>query len=184
MSGSASINLEAYLECHLFGSIPEGLDLIASYPARMRSNAVQIARQETTSTNDFVRRYEECCLDFLCLRDETLAASNTIKEIDAYTAELEAKSQFHLMNPRKRYGCRFFATKAGRLGWVPQAAISGDEICVLLGYAMPFVVRKIVNEEVNETGTHQFIGACYVHGFMDGEVFLDETLPRTMLRIA
>ena len=35
-----------------------------------------------------------------------------------------------------------------------------------------------------EDGTYRFIGAWYIHGFMDGEVFPDDTLSRTLIFIA
>ena len=42
------------------------------------------------------------------------------------------------------YGRKFFTTKAGYMGWVPEEAITGDEICVFDGSKMPFVIRLVL----------------------------------------
>jgi hypothetical protein len=50
------------------------------------------------------------------------------------------------------------------LGLAPSAAREGDKICLFFGAQVPFLVRK------TEDGLYQFVGECYVHGIMDGEV--------------
>ncbi|KAF2001693.1 hypothetical protein P154DRAFT_158008 [Amniculicola lignicola CBS 123094] len=58
---------------------------------------------------------------------------------------------------------RFFWTKRGYMGLAPAAAEVGDEVCVLFGGQVLYVVRPF-----DET-KHEFIGECYLHGWMDGE---------------
>ena len=60
-------------------------------------------------------------------------------------------------------GRRFCVTQDGYMGLVPTRAAMGDNICVFLGGAVPFVMRKTDNR-------HYFlVGECYLHGLMDGK---------------
>ncbi len=65
---------------------------------------------------------------------------------------------------------RLAITSSGHLGALPYAARVGDMICVLFGCSVPVVLRK------RDGGPYEFVGECYLHGFMDGEaiVMLDE----------
>lgn len=56
----------------------------------------------------------------------------------------------------------YFDSKLGYAGWVPCHAREGDQICVFLGSRYPFVVRGCAEG-------FQLIGACYMHGIMEGE---------------
>jgi hypothetical protein len=58
---------------------------------------------------------------------------------------------------------RFAASAQGYLAAVPVSSRPGDVVCVVMGAAVPFVLRKM------QYG-YQFIGECYVHGLMNGEV--------------
>ena len=60
-------------------------------------------------------------------------------------------------------GRRFFWTRSGFMGIGPAAAKANDTICVLFGGQVLYVIRAKDGER------HEFIGECYVHGFMDGE---------------
>jgi hypothetical protein len=40
----------------------------------------------------------------------------------------------------------------------------GDQICVLLGCSIPLILRQRKDES-----SHEVIGECYLHGFMNGE---------------
>ena len=57
---------------------------------------------------------------------------------------------------------RLFLASNGYVGVVHAATAVGDEICLLFGGNVPYVVRE-------RDGTHQFIGECYCHGIMNGE---------------
>src|SRR6202035_3224075 len=48
-------------------------------------------------------------------------------------------------------------------GLVPDRALKGDIICILVGCALPLVLRKIRDHFV-------VVGESYVHGFMCGEI--------------
>lgn len=59
----------------------------------------------------------------------------------------------------------FVITKRGFLGMAPVTTKAGDLVCVFQGGCVPFVIRP-----KGEHGQWELIGACYVHGIMDGEV--------------
>jgi hypothetical protein len=59
---------------------------------------------------------------------------------------------------------RLFVTKRGYLGLGPGNTNEGDTVCILLGAAVPFILRKQENDEF------ACIGEVYVDGVMDGEI--------------
>jgi hypothetical protein len=63
-------------------------------------------------------------------------------------------------------GQRFFLTQAGYMGLGKPKV--GDEIYVLFGGNVPFVLRPVAN-----TTYFSLIGDCYLHGIMDGEAMTD-----------
>jgi hypothetical protein len=65
---------------------------------------------------------------------------------------------------------RFLMTEDGYMGLAPSEAEVDDEICLLFGGEVPYVVRRVDQH-------HRFIGDCYVHGIMDGEAMEDESKP-------
>jgi hypothetical protein len=56
------------------------------------------------------------------------------------------------------------------LGLGPERLEKRDIICILYGCSVPVALRKMVDQESQET-YYEFIGECYVHGIMDGEAF-------------
>lgn len=58
---------------------------------------------------------------------------------------------------------RVFSTEEGDLGIAHQGARVGDEVVVVPGAAVPFVVREV------EGGAYALIGEAFVHGIMRGE---------------
>lgn len=62
---------------------------------------------------------------------------------------------------RRRLG----VTRKQYLGLFPQGTKAGDQVCVITGACVPFVIRR---HEIKDE--YQLVGECYVHGIMDGEV--------------
>lgn len=60
-----------------------------------------------------------------------------------------------------------FVTIGGHLGIGPVEMLPGDEVYVLAGAGMPFVLRKEVTEK--DGILHRLVGECFVDGIMDGE---------------
>ena len=66
---------------------------------------------------------------------------------------------------------RLFKTELRHfLGLVPNAAQSGDLICIFFGCSMPVVLRSVGVQET-EGRYKSFMGECYVHGLMEAEAF-------------
>ena len=66
-------------------------------------------------------------------------------------------------------GKAFFITREGDMGLCyPEAGI-GDEVWVLNGGNVPFVLRP----EGREPGSYRFVGDCYLDGYMDGQAVND-----------
>jgi hypothetical protein len=78
---------------------------------------------------------------------------------------------------------KFFVTREGHLGLGPNALQVGDEVYVINGSNVPFVLRKSDRFNLGrqpEDGSQmipflmfRLIGDCYVRGFMDGEACQD-----------
>lgn len=66
-------------------------------------------------------------------------------------------------------GRRLCWTEKGYLGLVPSQARMGDEVWLLKGGRVPFVLRRVGGGENRE-----LVGDCYMHGIMYGEAFEDE----------
>ena len=58
---------------------------------------------------------------------------------------------------------RIFRTRDNLIGIGPRSIQTGDEIFILPGSNVPFIMRK------REDGTHKLVGEAYVHGIMHGE---------------
>ena len=59
---------------------------------------------------------------------------------------------------------RLMITNRGFVGMAPFRAIKNDVVCVLFGCSIPVLLRKRVGKD-----EYEFIGECYVNGFMNGE---------------
>lgn len=67
---------------------------------------------------------------------------------------------------------RFFRTEDGYFGLGPETMEAGDDIVVLAGGNVPFVLRHVDSDCDNcdaDQSRSQLIGWCYIHGFMHGE---------------
>jgi hypothetical protein len=63
-----------------------------------------------------------------------------------------------------RHARRFFVSTLGRIGWAPFGTRVGDRVCVFQGMRIPMILRPAKD-------LWEIIGACYVHGLMDGELW-------------
>lgn len=74
---------------------------------------------------------------------------------------------FNLKCGEASAGRKFFATREGYMGWMPEHAQEGDQICVFDGLHLPFVIRSVAAN--SESSDHyRVVGATYVHGLMCG----------------
>lgn len=71
-----------------------------------------------------------------------------------------------------QHGRRPFVTGLGFIGLAPIASMIGDEICILFGGRVPYVIRR-------EGKLCRFVGECYAYGIMHGEPMEDYDEKRT-----
>ncbi|KAL5593321.1 hypothetical protein FOBRF1_012423 [Fusarium oxysporum] len=74
-------------------------------------------------------------------------------------------------NDSVRGGRIFFITKDGYIGIGPKAMRPGDQVCVLYGGHVPFVLRPMRGAGDED---YLFLGESFVNGLMDGEALEDE----------
>jgi hypothetical protein len=68
---------------------------------------------------------------------------------------------------------RLFLTEKGNLGHSTLETAPGDEVWLLKGARVPFVLRP-----VEGTDTYQIVGETYLHGYMHGEMLTDDVKAR------
>jgi hypothetical protein len=78
---------------------------------------------------------------------------------------------------------RLAVTDEGYVGMAPDHARKGDIVCMLYRCSIPVVLRKKYmsreqnndreGESVTQDETYEFIGECYLHGFVNGEALKD-----------
>jgi hypothetical protein len=64
---------------------------------------------------------------------------------------------------------RLFLSENGYIGLAPWEARVGDEVCVLCGGEVPFILRP-------QGDYHELVGEAYCDGYMDGEALADTSL--------
>ena len=67
-------------------------------------------------------------------------------------------------------GNRFIITEGGKMGIAPPETYPGDLICVLYGGRVPYILRLNKSSPLRGPARYFFLGECYVHGCMEGEV--------------
>jgi hypothetical protein len=65
----------------------------------------------------------------------------------------------------------FVKTKKGRIGFAARGCRKGDQIAVLAGGKVPYVLRRKLGTRHEGHPCYTVLGDSYIHGAMDGEVF-------------
>jgi hypothetical protein len=70
---------------------------------------------------------------------------------------------------------RFILTEKGYIGWAAEDCQVGDEVVLMPGGRVPYILRPFEAEGpiTRKARLYQFIGDAYIHGVMDGEAWLD-----------
>ncbi len=71
-------------------------------------------------------------------------------------------------------GRNAFITSKGYLGVGPAVLKQGDQVCILLGGSVPFVLRK-------EDRDFRFLGETYISQLMDGEAVTEWSTNKSAL---
>ncbi|KAF2028166.1 hypothetical protein EK21DRAFT_70251 [Setomelanomma holmii] len=75
----------------------------------------------------------------------------------------------------------FFVTQSGYISIGPPDTQPGDEVWVLYGGQVPFILRPTdQSDESNEANLFRLVGDAYVHGIMDGEAVQAGHVARTI----
>ena len=103
------------------------------YHDYLRHGAISEAMQcEDKDTVQITARYRDRCNQLgvppekpgLQADDETIAS--------AYAqAVLPGATEWFQTEPEQRSGRRFFSSELGKIGWIPEGARPGDELCVV-----------------------------------------------------
>jgi hypothetical protein len=83
-------------------------------------------------------------------------SAEVIKEISAFERSYHPIAQHR----------RLYSTDGGHLGLGPQSSQEGDDVWMVHGAHVPFVLRPVAKKP----GTFTLVGETYVHGFMNGEM--------------
>lgn len=79
-------------------------------------------------------------------------------------------TQFEKRLQEVKRGHRMFRTRENYLGLGPMSTSEGDEVWILRGASVPFVLRRVAHGG----GRYRVVGEAYVHGAMHGEVVPEE----------
>ncbi|TLS30964.1 hypothetical protein PpBr36_02813 [Pyricularia pennisetigena] len=75
---------------------------------------------------------------------------------------------------------RFAVTKQGYFGLVPHWTQPGDNVCMLNGCDVPYIIRRAEHQgggqSMADSYRFSFLGECYIHGMMNDEILAMEEL--------
>jgi hypothetical protein len=78
---------------------------------------------------------------------------------------------------------QFAVTKGGYMTLVPWGTESGDVLSIFWGSRTPHVLRRVPGSALEQEGRFRLVGDAYIHGLMDGAVFVVTTCARKWFRI-
>ena len=151
---------------HYLNDQPQGHDFISQFQtllsmAQRHHSALRgTFRQWYDANKDFRVRGETLhSLVSQYLGDEVVAPPHTLPDEERRKSFY---SRFH--DTTVKMSRRLVVFESGVLGTAPSRARKGDEVCILFGCNIPVVLRP------RGTGDgFEFVGECYVDGFMEGE---------------
>jgi hypothetical protein len=106
-----------------------------------------------------VRAPDEACQWFKWLLEDLAKGPRYKEELVPHHDEIDAMDVAIGRYATRR---RFCVTGEGRYAWVPELAECGDEVHIVNGAKIPFVMRLA-------EGRYRLIGECWVQGIMEGE---------------
>lgn len=121
------------------------------------------------------QRFVEEALD----RAEQTGEPMVVEDSTGQWNQAEAGSRLYRQALQNMMYTKAFALmEGGRMGMVPTGSKVGDDVVLISGTAVPFVVRRLESEEF------MLVGECYVHGIMDGKMAEDKDVQWEMIDIA
>ena len=89
--------------------------------------------------------------------------------IDGDISVLDMRAYGWGLNFATRGRC-LFTTYSGKMGLCHPNTLPGDEVWVMRGLRVPFVVRPLEPAGAGCAGKYSFLGDCFLYGIMDGEL--------------
>ncbi|OTA52530.1 HET-domain-containing protein [Hypoxylon sp. EC38] len=80
---------------------------------------------------------------------------------------LSCQQVFRQLRLIEQFHRRFFVTTNGYVGLGPPSLETGDSVCVLVPGTVAYALRD------SEKGRWKYVGECYLHGIMNGEIIED-----------
>jgi Heterokaryon incompatibility protein (HET) len=144
-------------ECNSLAS-----DLMPVY--RYESCDVALMRTLLTDNTHVPERYRQLDVDdYYAFKQITRLQTQGKPHLSDKWAERVTKSnRFEDCALARSRNRRFCLTEGGKIGQVPNCAQKGDEVWILLGATVPFILRRV-------GPCYLFVGECYIHGIMYGE---------------
>ena len=96
-----------------------------------------------------------------------LTRITTLRDQAAACVAQLANDRFHGEFLTSNHGRRFFVTAEGFLGLGSESMRPGDEVFLVTGAKVPFVLRKVEGSVGDDE--YRLVGECYLRGFMHGE---------------
>lgn len=145
---------------------PDGLwrTLMANHANNPGSHEYPAPLEYRTAFTSFLRIYLDPKFAELSLEQASVRVENdpSIPAQDKQQAALFLDQSCLRINTR-----RFATTSRNHIALVHPRAQVRDQICVLLGAKVPFVIRQSLNSSGNDT--FELVGECYVDGLMEGQ---------------
>lgn len=101
-----------------------------------------------------------------------------VAEIEATTREVDGTTTTIGFYTRMR---RLFRTDKGFLGLGPDSVRAGDQVWILAGARVPFVLRDVSTEHGPDS--FELVGESYVHGIMQGEAVAAEDVHFSLINL-
>ena len=113
------------------------------------------------SWNYWVNRHRE--IDMLSINPKHEYPKQKPPDDDIRTVNSRAR-EFRTLLDDASVGRKIFCTDNGYIGLAPAAAQEGDQVCILYGGPVPFMLRQEKTQ-----GVHTIVGECFALGLMHGE---------------
>ena len=103
--------------------------------------------------------------------------------MDGDVSVLDARASGSRLNFGVRGRC-LFTTYSGKMGLCHPNTLPRDEVWVMWGIRVPFVVRPLEPADAGCAGKYSFLGDFFLHGIMDGELgFKEMSMLRPIIMI-
>ena len=146
-----------------------GNDFLAAFirtliaDAAIISNSIRIS--DNSSVSPTLKDFYAAWCKYWSAASQSQGRYISTSYASATAAELEMALAFMQAHHKAAYGRRFFTSKFhSYMGLCPTLTRKGDMLVVLAGGRTSFILRKL------RRGRLKFIGECYAHGLMYGEI--------------